>query len=81
MNYVLIVFASITTANKIKNMLEKKLKIKSKVMQTPKSVPIKSCSYCLRVSEEDLPSVWRLVKSADVYTKGVFRESDYSKIL
>lgn len=81
MGNVLIVFASLTTANKIKKELEKRFGIVSKVLQTPKSIPLKSCSYCLRISNDNLQTVWDFVKKNDVYTKGVYKESDYSKIL
>lgn len=81
LNNVLIVFASITTANKIKNELEKRFSIVSKVVQTPKAVPVKSCSYCIKLHEEDLYKAWNMIKMSGVYTKGVYRESDYSKLL
>ena len=42
MEYVLIVFSSLTTANKIKSELEKKYSIKSRVIQTPKNIPVKT---------------------------------------
>ena len=58
MEYVLIVFSSLTTANKIKSELEKKYGIKSKVIQTPKSIPIKSCSYCIRLALADSKKSW-----------------------
>ena len=70
-----------TTANKIKSELEKKLGIKSKVMQTPKSIPVKSCSYCIKLDYNDLQKAWNLVQSMDVYTKGVYREIDNSKVI
>ncbi len=81
MEFVLIVFSSLTTANKIKSELEKKYSIKSKVLQTPKNIPVKSCSYCVKVSEADMSKAWNMVKSLDVYTKGVFREKDFKKII
>lgn len=81
LNNVLIVFASITTANKIKSELEKRYSIVSKVVQTPKAVPVKSCSYCIKLSEENLYKAWSMIKMSGVYTKGVYRESDYSKLL
>ena len=81
MNKVLIVFASVTTANKMKNDLEKKHSIKSVVMQTPGELGLKSCSYCLKINESDLYVAWNMIKDSNVYTKGVYREGDYSKIL
>lgn len=81
MNHVLIVFGSLTTANKINKELERKLRISSRVMQTPKNIPLKSCSYCLRINSENLNKVWDFIKELDVYTKGVYSEGDYSKIL
>jgi len=81
MNKVLIVFASATTANKIKSELERKFSIKSTVVQTPSKIGLQSCSYSIKLSEIDLHTAWNLIKNANVYTKGVYRESDYSKIL
>lgn len=81
MEYVLIVFSSLTTANKIKSELEKKYSIKSRVIQTPKNIPVKSCSYCVRISQGDMSKAWNVVKNLDVYTKGVFSEKDYKKII
>ena len=78
---VLVVFASLTTANRIKSMPEKRYSIPSTVIQTPKAIPVKSCSYCLRIKQQYLHTSWNMIKNADVYTKGVFKESDYSKIL
>ena len=54
MNYILIVFASVTTANRIKTLLAKKFGIDSVVIQTPKSIGEKTCSYCLKAKEEHM---------------------------
>ncbi len=81
MDSVLIVFLSMTTANKIKSELERRHGIKSRVMQTPKTIPVKSCSYCIKLSAKDLKKAWNMIKSMDVYTKGVYRESDNSKLI
>ena len=81
MEYVLIVFLSMTTANKVKSELESKFGIKSNVLQTPKTIPLKSCSYCVRLSKADLKIAWNYINKLDVYTKGVYNESDYSKLI
>lgn len=81
MENVLIVFLSMTTANRIKSELERRYGIKSKVMQTPKTIPVKSCSYCIRLAAGDLQKTWNMIKNLDVYTKGVYRESDNSKMI
>ncbi len=81
MSKVLIVFASATTANKIKSELERKFSIKSSVVQTPSNLGFRSCSYSVKLSENDLYTAWNLIKNVNVYTKGVYRESDYSKVL
>ena len=81
MENVLIVFLSLTTANRIKSELERRYGIKSKVMQTPKTIPVKSCSYCIRLAAGDLQKAWNMIKNLDVYTKGVYRESDNSKMI
>ena len=80
MNNILIVFASLTTANKVKSELEKRFGISSKVMQTPGAIKLKSCSYCLRISDDNLNTALGFIKENDVRTKGAYRESDYSKI-
>lgn len=81
MEYVLIVFSSLTTAKKINSMAEKKYGIKSKVLQTPKELPLKSCSYSIKVLEKDYKKIWEMIKSYNVYSKGVFKEKDYSKLI
>ena len=81
MENVLIVFLSMTTANRIKSELERRYGIKSKVMQTPKTIPVKNCSYCIRLAAGDLQKALNMIKNLDVYTKGVYRESDNSKMI
>ena len=52
MNYVLVVFASATTANRVKSVLQKKFGIKSVLIQTPKSLNVKGCSFCLKTENK-----------------------------
>lgn len=80
MNNVLIVFASLTTANKVKSELERRFRIYSRVLQTPGGIRLKSCSYCIRISEDNLKTALGFIKENGVQTKGAYRESDYSKI-
>ncbi len=80
MKFCLIVFASATTANRVKSVLYKKFRINSTLMQTPKALPIVSCSYCLRFSIEHIDTVWDLVTQNGLSTKGIYREMDYEKL-
>ena len=81
MEYVLIVFSSLTTAKRVSSIAETKYGIKSKVLQTPKELGLTSCSYCIRVLEKDYKKIWEIIKSYNVYSKGIFKEKDYTKLI
>lgn len=80
MNYILIVFASVTTATRIKTLLAKKFGIDSVVIQTPKSIGEKTCSYCLKAKEEHMETIWKIVNDNKLASKGIFREGDYARL-
>lgn len=80
MNFVLIVFASATTANRLKSVLYKKFRINSEVIQTPASLSDKGCSYCLRVRFEHADTVWKIVRENGLSSKGIYSDTDYHKI-
>lgn len=81
MEYVLIVFGSRTTASRVSLELERNFKINSTVMQTPKKIPIKSCSYCIKAEKNKLKQIIQFLENMNVYTKGVYDFADYSKIV
>ena len=80
MNYVLVVFASATTANRVKSVLQKKFGIKSVLIQTPKSLNVKGCSFCLKTESANVDTIWKIVTDNGLSSKGAFREEDYFKI-
>lgn len=80
MNNVLIVFASATTANRVKSVLRKKFGIDSALVQTPKALNVSGCSYCLRIKREHADAAWRLITESGLSSKGIFDSKDYSKL-
>ncbi len=81
MNNVLIVFASATSANRVKSVLRKSFGIDSALVQTPKALNISSgCSYCLKMRAEHLETAWKLVVSNGLSSKGAFDSKDYRKL-
>lgn len=77
MDYILMVFTSVTGANKMKTALSKYYKIDSWVIQTPKYIGIQGCSYCLRVREEYLDIVKKASKEIGLTPKGIFKERKF----
>ena len=69
---ILIVFASATTVTRIKKQLAQ-LRLKSKIMQTPKSLAGDGCSFSLVTSIENLAEVENLARRLDVKIKGVYK--------
>ena len=51
---VLIVFASVTTANRVKSILDKKYGISSELVRSPASLHLEGCSYALKLKSEFL---------------------------
>ncbi len=79
MDNCLIVFASITTANGVRQMLARS-GMTCYVVQTPRLLPVSGCSYSVKVKAADLDKAWALVQTMGVYTKGAFSESSYTKL-
>jgi len=50
-------------------------------MQTPSGVAASGCSYCLSLNEKHLHIAWKIVKSMDLSSKGVYKADTYQKIL
>ncbi|MBQ4629397.1 MAG: DUF3343 domain-containing protein [Clostridia bacterium] len=80
MDFCLVVFASATTVNRVKSVLLKKFQINSEIVQTPKAIPAKGCSYSLKIKTEYADVVWNLIKENGLSSKGIFRESNFEKI-
>ncbi len=80
MNNVLIVFASSTSASRVKSILSKKYGIGATLSQTPKALNLSGCSYCLQIRREDLGVAWKLINSSGLSSKGVYDSKDYRKI-
>lgn len=80
MNYVLIVFASFATANRVKSLLQKNYNITSELIQTPSQIKIKSCSYSLKLKRNYMDTAWNIVTKNALSSKGVFCAENYSKI-
>ncbi len=80
MNKVLIVFASSTSANRVKSVLSKKYGIKSTLMQSPKALNLSGCSYCLELKREDMDTAWKLISSNGLSSKGIYDIRDYKRI-
>lgn len=73
---VLIMFASVTTANRVKSVLEKKLGIRSYVVRAPALHGLEGCSYAVKLSSEHLDSAWNMVIRSGVSSKGAYREDN-----
>lgn len=80
MNYILVVFASFASANRVKSLLKNKFNITSAVVQTPGSINLKSCSYSLKLLAEHADTVWNIIKQNKLSSKGIYSASDYSKV-
>lgn len=79
MNKIIAVFASATTANRVKRAIGGD----ARIIQTPKALGIKSCSYSLVFNEEQLLEVKNITKNQGSRIKALFyKNSDgsYEKI-
>lgn len=80
MNYILVVFASVTTANRLKSLIRKKYGIESTIVQTPGSIRLKGCSYALKMEGKYADTVWKIITDSGLSSKGIYTEGDYLKI-
>ncbi len=74
MEQVIVVFSSITSATGVKKHLAKKYNIQSKIRQTPRSISMTGCSYCLVVGADALDTVRKIAKENSLTIRGIFRE-------
>ncbi len=72
MNEVLIVFASATTASRIKKLLEKE-GFYARILQTPKLLSIGGCSFSVKTTEEAIKVCRRFADELSVKIKGVYK--------
>lgn len=81
MNEIIIIFASATTASRIKKHLTKE-KYYAKVIQTPKSLSEGGCSYCVHTTADALDETTLYAKKLDVKIKAVYKttESGFVKL-
>ena len=80
MSEVLVVFASMTDANKIKFYIEKKHGISARLVQTPKAVSPGGCSYSLIVDKSKLGKVYDAMKVLGVMSNAALYAGDYSRV-
>jgi len=80
MHNVLIVFASVTTANRVKSVLKKKFGIESDVIRAPSALSMSGCSYAVRLSSEFLEPAWNLVMQSGLSSKGAYREDNMNAV-
>lgn len=78
MSEVLVVFASMTDANKIKFYIEKRHNITARIVQTPKAVSSGGCSYSLIVEKKELGKVYDAMKVLGVMSNAALYAGDYS---
>ena len=74
MSYCLAVFSSITYANRIKKILDKKIGYAA-LMHAPSALSQKGCAYCLRFRKEHLDEVIRVTESNNIAVKGFYEET------
>lgn len=85
MDYVLMVFSSITVANKAKKIASDILGYGT-VVQLPPGLGIRGCSYCLKIREKDrqqmhtLAAEYKLKIRAEFLEKNNDGEKEYAKL-
>lgn len=81
MNEIIIIFASATTASRVKKHLVQE-KYYAKVIQTPKNLSEGGCSYCVHTTADALDEAKLYAKKLDVKIKAVYKTSSsgYAKI-
>ena len=80
MQDALVVFASLTAANRVKAILAQEYTVKSTVMQTPKALALAGCSYCIKANQSHVDLILDIIKKMGVSTKGAYSATDYAKI-
>ena len=75
---VLVVFSSITVANKAKKLAIKNFDYAS-VVQLPPNLGIRGCNYCLRIKKSDYESMTEISAEHKLKIKAVYIEKDMGK--
>lgn len=80
MDYILVVFASSTTAGRVKALLKKQYNIEANIEQTPSELSLSGCSYSLKTNAKYADLIWKIVSQSGLSSKGIYRLKDYHKI-
>ena len=80
MDKVLVVLASLTSANRIKKYMQLNFDVKVIVMQTPKDIQLEGCGYCVKADYKDLDKIYDAIEMLDISSRGAFNASNYMKI-
>ena len=80
MEYILVVFASSTTAGRVRSLLKKQYDIEAIIEPTPAELSLSGCSYCLKTQSVHADLIWNIVNHNGLSSKGIYRYSDYSRI-
>ncbi len=75
MQNIIVVYKSITVANRAKRLLEKE-KIKASVILLPQSFNIKGCSYSVKIKAADKERMLEISERFKLKIRGIFEE-DY----
>lgn len=73
--YCLAYFSSITYANRLKKLLDKKTGYIA-LMHAPSSISEKGCAYCLRFRCKDKELIKKTADEYGIMIKGFFEETD-----
>ncbi len=74
MERIIVVFASITSATGVRKQLLNKYNIQSRIVQTPKTLSLNGCSYCLVTVSSALEKVRSIANESGVSIRGVYKE-------
>ena len=75
MENLIIVYKSITVANRAKSLMEK-MGIQASVIQLPQSFNIKGCSYAVKIKKRDKEKVLELSDKFKLKIRAVFEEEN-----
>ena len=75
MENLIIVYKSITVANRAKSLMEKE-NIQAFVIQLPQSFNIKGCSYAVKIKKRDKEKVLELSDKFKLKIRAVFEEGN-----
>ncbi len=75
MEYALIVFGSVTVANRVKKLMRKQTD-SADVVQLPPDLGIRGCSYCLRIRLCDFSLMRRVADEYGLRIKAAYAERE-----